>query len=151
VGLHCTRISLISPLLLLLPSIFPVHAGPFVLTFCTDTGARLGCNPLRRTPWVTVRLACQQVYHLQYIHHEAFLDIYLFGIIVVFASFVFLDWCGGLLSILAPVFFGCLTLNVRSCQTQPCKTLRTKWQRAGAPKLRPPQPTLELQARMQAK
>ena len=33
-----------------------------VLTLCTDTGARLGCNPLRRTPWVTVRLACQQVY-----------------------------------------------------------------------------------------
>ena len=32
--------------------------------FCTDTGARLGCNPLRRTPWVTVRLACQQVYHV---------------------------------------------------------------------------------------
>ena len=39
-----------------------------------------------------------------HIHHEAFLDIYLFGIIVVFAFF--LDWCGGLLSILASVFSG---------------------------------------------
>ena len=45
------------------------------------------------------------------IHHEAFLDIYVLGIIVLFAFFWF--WCGGLLSILAPGFLGCLTLNVR--------------------------------------
>ena len=50
------------------------------------------------------------------IHHEAILDIYLFGILLFLAFCVFLDWCGGLLSILASVFFGCLTLNVRSDQ-----------------------------------
>jgi hypothetical protein len=36
-----------------------------------------------------------------HIHYEAFLNIYLFGIIVVLR---FMVWCGGLLSILASFF-----------------------------------------------
>ena len=55
-----------------------IYTSPYVLTFCTDTGARLGCNLLRRTPWVTVRLACQQVYITRHFWTFIYLALLLF-------------------------------------------------------------------------
>ena len=55
-----------------------------------------------------------------YIHHEAILDIYLFGIIVVFGVLCFLGLVWWIVIDPCTRFFGCLTLNVRSDQiTQP--------------------------------